>query len=52
VKNYVIQGDMLYDLTPGHSRKIALAELDVPATQKQNDDQGITFQPPARPSGN
>ncbi len=52
VKNYVIQGDMLYDLTPGHSRKIALAELDVPATQKQNDDQGITFQLPARPSGN
>ncbi|PYX57634.1 MAG: hypothetical protein DMG73_12785 [Acidobacteria bacterium] len=52
VKNYAIQGDMLYDLTPGHPRKIALAELDVPATQKQNDDQGIIFQLPAHPSGN
>jgi hypothetical protein len=52
VKNYAIQGDMLYDLTPGHPRKIALAELDVPATQKQNDDQGITFQLPAHSGGN
>jgi hypothetical protein len=46
VQNYAVVGDMLYDLTPGHRRKIALAELDLPATAKQNDDRGIDFQLP------
>ena len=52
VKNYAIQGDLLYDLTPGHPRKITLADLDMSATQKQNDDRGIDFQLPARTNGN
>ena len=52
VKNYAIQGDVLYDLTPGHPRKITLADLDMSATQKQNDDRGIDFQLPARTNGN
>jgi hypothetical protein len=47
VKNYAIQGDLLYDLTGGRPRKIALTDLDLPATQKQNDDRGIDFQLPA-----
>jgi len=38
---------MLYDLTPGHRVKIALADLDLTATSKQNDDRGIDFQLPA-----
>lgn len=46
VGNYAIVGQTLYDLTPGHPRKVALAGLDVPATQKQNDDRGIAFQLP------
>jgi hypothetical protein len=46
VGNYAIVSQTLYDLTPGHPRKIALADLDVSATQKQNDDRGITFQLP------
>jgi hypothetical protein len=48
VENYAIINQTLYDLTPGHPRKIALADLDLPATQKQNDDHGVAFDlPPA-----
>jgi hypothetical protein len=48
IENYAIVDQTLYDLTPGHPRKIALADLDLPATEKQNDDHGVTFQmPPA-----
>jgi hypothetical protein len=46
VGNYAIVGTTLFDLTPGHPRKIALADLDLDATQKQNDDRGIVFQLP------
>jgi hypothetical protein len=49
VANYAIVGQSLYDLTSGHHRKIALADLDIPSTQKQNDDSGTVFQlPPAQ----
>ena len=46
VQNYAVIGDQLYDLTPGHRRKIALAELDLTATATQNDDRGIDFELP------
>jgi hypothetical protein len=46
VGNYAIVGSTLFDLTPGHPRKIALADLDLEATRKQNDDRGIVFQVP------
>jgi hypothetical protein len=46
VGNYAIVSQTLYDLTPGHPRKIALADLDLAATQKQNDDRGVPFQLP------
>jgi hypothetical protein len=49
VGNYAIIGATLFDLTPGHSRKVALADLDLDATRKQNDDRGITFQLPPSP---
>ena len=52
VGNYAIVGTNLFDLTPGHRLKIALADLDVVATQKANDDQGIEFKLPALPNGN
>ena len=52
VGNYAIVGDTLYDLTPGHPRKIALVDLDLPATQKQNDDRGVTFQLPPSAQAN
>lgn len=46
VQNYAVVGSTLYDLTPGRHRKIALADLDLKATAKQNDDRGIDFQTP------
>ena len=52
VQNYAIVGRMLYDLTPGHRAKIALADLDLTATAKQNDDRGIDFQLPLGPETN
>jgi hypothetical protein len=52
VNNYAIVSQTLYDLTPGHPRKIALADLDLAATQKQNDDHGVSFQLPPQPQAN
>lgn len=46
VGNYAIVGSTLFDLTPGHSRRVPLADLDLVATQKQNDDRGVVFQLP------
>ena len=47
VSNYAIVGDTLFDLsTAAHPHKIALAELDLPATVKLNEDHGIDFQLP------
>jgi len=39
-------------LTGGRRHKIALAELDLIATAKQNDDRGIDFQVPAASEAN
>jgi hypothetical protein len=44
--NYAILGQTLFDLTPGHARRVALADLDLEATRKQNDDRGVTFELP------
>jgi len=52
ISNYAIVSQTLYDLTPGHPRKISLAELDLPATQKENDDHGVVFQLPPSPQAN
>ncbi len=52
IDNYAIVAQTLYDLTPGHPRKIALSDLDLPATQKENDDRGITFDLPTSAQAN
>jgi hypothetical protein len=52
VANYAIVSQTLYDLTPRHPRKIALADLDLPATERQNDDRGVTFQLPPTAQAN
>jgi hypothetical protein len=52
IDNYAIVNQTLYDLTLGHPRKIALADLDLAATQKQNDDRGITFELPSSTQAN
>jgi hypothetical protein len=46
VSNYAIVGTTLYDLTPGHSRRVPLTELNLTATAQQNDSRGIDFQVP------
>lgn len=52
IQNYAVVSQTLYDLTPGHRRKIDLAELDLPATEKMNDDRGIVFELPASSQAN
>jgi hypothetical protein len=47
VVNYAIVEQTLLDLTPGHTRKVPLAELDLEATRTQNENRGISFQVPA-----
>lgn len=48
VVNYAIVGDTLFDFADGRARKILLADLDLAATRKANDDMGVEFKlPPA-----
>ena len=51
VINYAIVGDTLFEFAEGRTRKILLADLDLPATQKANDDHGVDFQIPAIAKG-
>jgi hypothetical protein len=46
VLNYAIVGDTLFDFADGRTKKILLADLDLPATRKANDDRGVDFQLP------
>ncbi len=50
VQNYAIVADTLFDLGEGRTHQIRLADLDLPATRKINDDRGVDFQVP--PKGN
>lgn len=43
VENYAIVGANLVDLTPGHQRTVALADLDLGATHRQNNERGVIF---------
>ena len=47
VINYAIVGDTLFDFGAGRTHKILLADLDLAATRKANDDRGVDFQIPA-----
>ena len=46
VQNYVIAKSTLTVLDGGRRQHIALSQLDVPATQKVNEDKGVTFKAP------
>ncbi|MBI2678277.1 MAG: hypothetical protein HYX28_05810 [Candidatus Koribacter versatilis] len=47
--NYAIVGKTVFDLSRSHrGKKIQLAELDLPATQKANDALGLDFKLPSR----
>lgn len=47
IGNYAIVGATLYDLSDGRSKKVQLADLDLTATVKENDDRGVEFQLPS-----
>ncbi len=46
IQNYAIVGQTLWIFASPNTQKVSLAELDLPATQKANEDRGVTFQPP------
>jgi hypothetical protein len=46
VQNYAIVGETLWTFAPQKTRKIPLDDLDLPATQKANDDRGVDFRVP------
>ncbi|HEV3513659.1 MAG TPA: hypothetical protein VGS05_18260 [Candidatus Sulfotelmatobacter sp.] len=47
IHNYAIVGQTLWTFAPQHTQKIPLSELDLPATEKANDDRGVTFRVPS-----
>ena len=46
IQNYAIVGKTLWVFTEQRARKIPVAELDVPATTKANEDRGTDFRWP------
>ncbi|HLJ25734.1 MAG TPA: hypothetical protein VKY85_03415 [Candidatus Angelobacter sp.] len=48
-QNYAILGQTLFDFSNNQLRKIKLAELDLDATKKANEDLGITLKLPSSP---
>ena len=51
VNNYAIVGQTLWSFSAQRTKKIPLADLDMAATQKANDDRGLVFNTPAANSG-
>jgi hypothetical protein len=51
VSNYAIVGQTLWSYSGQRAKKIPLADLDVAATQKANDDRGVTFRVPGAAEG-
>lgn len=43
VENYAIVGKTIWVFNEAHAKKIALADLDLPATKRYNEDRGIDF---------
>jgi hypothetical protein len=46
VQNYAIVGQTLWAFSAGRTQKIPLANLDVAATEKANDERGVPFRVP------
>jgi len=51
VSNYAIVGQTLWSFSAGRTQKIPLANLDVAATEKANDDRGVAFHVPGTNEG-
>ncbi len=46
IQNYAIVGQTLWNFSSGRTQKVPLANLDLVATEKANDDRGVTFRVP------
>ena len=51
VQNYAIVGQTLWTFAPQRTQKIPLAELDLQATAKANDERGVDFRMPSAGEG-
>jgi hypothetical protein len=51
VQNYAIVGQTLWIFAPERTQKVPLAEVDIDATQKANDERGVDFRLPGTPEG-
>jgi len=51
VQNYAIVGQTLWNFAPGHTQKIPLSDIDLPATTKVNDERGVDFRLPRAGEG-
>ena len=51
VQNYAIVGQTVWAFSAGRTQKFPLASLDIPATEKANDDRGVTFRIPGTNEG-
>ncbi len=47
VTDYAITGDTFYDLSGGRTHRIAVADINLPATQKANEARGINLSLPS-----
>jgi hypothetical protein len=46
IRNYAIVGSILWSFAPQHTQRISLADIDLAATMRVNDDRGVTFRVP------
>ncbi len=51
IRNYAIVGNEIVNFSGSGPRRIALADLDLDATRKLNDDRGVEFRLPTRAVG-
>lgn len=51
IRNYAIVGQTLWSFAPQRTQKIPLADLDLAATTKANDERGVDFKVPAAGEG-
>ena len=51
IQNYAIIGQTLWSFGPPHTQKIPLADIDLPATIKTNDERGVSFHVPIPDAG-
>jgi hypothetical protein len=51
IKNYAIVGQTLWNFSPQRTQKIPLSSLDLPATEKANEDRGVDFRVPGANEG-